>query len=174
MRALALSVLIVVLGCDKGAPNKQEVARKQAASETAELVKRAADAKTKVEERERQLDEMDQKLGAIVDSVASAQSDADRAATRAQLEQARQQQAELRKQLAGMIYDELDKRIAVARNRTLVAKDDNERAAAQADLQKLEQDKATREAEDAARRERLKGTDTNPECLNNPLAKGCM
>jgi len=75
--------------------------------------------------------------------------------------------------------DELNKRVNQAVDDVAQAKSKADREAAAAKLKQLQADKQQLEARiaqakaDAAKAERAKGVHISPECLKNPLAKGC-
>lgn len=97
MRAIALGLLLV-LGCDKGGPTREELARQKAAAEAAQA---ASDAKAKLESQKKQLDDLDAKLVTAVNHVVDAQSDAERAAANAELKALQAQKAELVRDMEG-------------------------------------------------------------------------
>ena len=73
----------------------------------------------------------------------------------------------------------LDDKVSQAVTAVVEAQNDADRAAAKAKLSALQREKADLEAQvaaakaAAARAERMKGVHVSPECLANPLAKGC-
>ena len=75
--------------------------------------------------------------------------------------------------------DALDKRTSAAIDQVVAAQNDADRAAAKARLEELQRDKQDMEQRiraakaAAAKAERAKGVKVSPECMDNPLAKGC-
>ena len=104
-----------------------------------------------------------------------------RAAAMAAAEQANKdaQRAEDLVEKLAKDVDDLSARITDALGKVSEAQSDADRAAASARLQELQRGQAEMRARveaakaAAAHAERVKGVHISPECLNNPLAKGC-
>ena len=102
MRAIALAVLMMVVGCDQGrpTPSREEIARKRAEAESAQAIKDAQDAKAKLDAIIKQLDDLDKKVQAAVDRVVEAETDAERAAAKTELLKLQQEKADLVRSVA--------------------------------------------------------------------------
>jgi hypothetical protein len=88
---------------DRGDRDEQlEQARRraeEAEAVAAKAVKEAQEARDKVDQAQKDVDELTQKLTAAVDAVMAAQNDADRTAAKAKLEQLRREKAEVETRL---------------------------------------------------------------------------
>jgi DNA repair exonuclease SbcCD ATPase subunit len=76
-------------------PPTRDAELEKAQREADQARKEAADATERVERLAKDLEELDAKLTAAIDSVVAAQNDADRAAAKAKLEQLRKEKAEM-------------------------------------------------------------------------------
>ena len=99
MRAIALGLLLAI-GCDKGGPTKEELARQKAEAESEQAVKDAEQAKAKLEQWIKVIDDLDAKIAAAINKVAEAQSDDERAAAQAELKKLREDREALVREAA--------------------------------------------------------------------------
>lgn len=104
MKLVSYSVLAMLLagpGCKDSKPSAREKAAAEAPSETsmAKTAKDAEEAKTKLETAVRELDELNAKVTAALTALTDAKTDADRAATKAQLWQLQKDQTDLKQRV---------------------------------------------------------------------------
>jgi len=88
---VAIVLTIKALGGEDSANKDKEVAERRAK----EAEKLAQEAQDKVERLQKDLQDMDKKVGMAVDSVVAAQNDADRASAKANLEKLRREKADM-------------------------------------------------------------------------------